>query len=94
MTERREVRWSSLAARGDALQIDGDEVPVAEITEAAIAQRRRIPDGARVVVASEHPSDYWYLMPLFGLLSLFALLFLWAFVRSVRSERAAAASAA
>jgi hypothetical protein len=84
------ARWSELSASADSLNVGEVEVPWSSVLDASVAVRRSIPDGARVLVASEQPGDYWYLLPLFALLSLFALLFGWAFAQAMRSGRPAA----
>ncbi len=92
ITERT-ARWSKLSVSERGLAVDGDVVPWNEVREIGVSARRTVPAGARVLVATERPADYWYLLPLFGVLSAFALLFGWAFARSVRSERANADAA-
>jgi len=49
---------------------------------------------ARVIVTTEAPGDYWYLIPVYLVFTAIALLFAWALVRTLRREDAAAPPAA
>ena len=95
------TRMGALAGAGDAVTIQGEggagaavQVPWSEITSAALEVPRQAPADARVLVATERPEDYWYVLPLFALFGGFVLLFAWALVRTVRADRAEAADAA
>jgi hypothetical protein len=90
VVETRDVAWGELGASDEGLRADDDLIPWQEIAQLSVAERRTVPDDARVLVASERPRDYWYLLPLFGVLSVFALVFVWAFARSVQADRGAA----
>jgi hypothetical protein len=47
---------------------------------------RGIPGDAYVLITGEIPQDYWYILPITIVVGIIGLLFLWAFVRSVRRD--------
>jgi hypothetical protein len=81
-----ETTWSQLAANADALMVEGKAVPWRQITWVAPIVSRTVPAGAWVLIANETPATYWYVLPLFAVLGITALLFAWALVRALRSR--------
>jgi hypothetical protein len=65
-------------------------IPWSSITGVAVYTPRDAPADARVLVTTERPDDYWYVLVLYVAFGLFALLFGWAFFRTVRSDLRAA----
>jgi hypothetical protein len=91
-----ETTWGQLAARDDALMVAGKAVSWRQISWITPIVPRAVPERAWVLVASESPASYWYVLPLFAVLGIAALLFTWALVRALwpRAEDAVAAPAA
>ncbi|WP_428267161.1 hypothetical protein [Haliangium sp.] len=85
-----EANWGGLAGGGDALRVDGQRVPWAEVAWVSVTVPRTLPDHAWVLITAETPADYWYVLPLFALLALAALLFAWAVVRAGAAMAASA----
>ena len=83
--------WSRLAASAEALSVGGRSVPWASITAVAVETPRLAPPDARVIVTTEAPGDYWYLIPVYLIFAAIALLFTWALVRALRRDDRAAA---
>lgn len=79
---------AELGLAPDALTIAGARVPWAEVDVVRLDTPRPLAGDPWVVVADEHPGDYWHVRPLFAALAGFGLLFAWALVRGVRSARA------
>jgi hypothetical protein len=88
-----ETTWGQLEARDDALVVAGKAVPWRQISWVTPVVRRPVPDDAWVLIADEPPASYWYVLPLFALLGISALLFAWALVRALRSRGEAAVAA-
>ena len=78
--------WGQLKSRGSELQVGERTIPTNEITTVAVAHRPEVPADAVVLVASEKPGDYWYILWLYGLFGGFMLLFGWALVTAVRGS--------
>jgi hypothetical protein len=74
-------------------QVAALAVPWDSIIAIAVETRRTAPADARVIVTTEHPGDYWYLIPVYLLFAAFALLFAWALVRTLRREKNGAPAA-
>jgi hypothetical protein len=83
--------WGALRASAAGLSVAGIEVPWGSITAAAIETPRSAPADARVIVTTEAPGDYWYLIPVYAIFAAIALLFAWALVRALRSNDPATA---
>ena len=79
--------WGKLSAGAAGLSVAGTEVPWGSITAAAVETPRRAPADARVIVTTEAPGDYWYLVPVYAVFAAIALLFAWALVRALRSDK-------
>ncbi len=77
--------WQQLEARADALALPDATVPWAQVSWVSVATARAIPADAWVLIQNQHPGHYWYVLPLFSLLGLSALLFGWALIRSLKS---------
>lgn len=78
--------WGELAARGADLIVGERAMPLAEVTTVAVAYRPPVRGDAVVVVATERPDDYWYILWLYALFAAFLLLFGWSLVRSIRGS--------
>ena len=70
------------------------KVPRGEITSVLVAVPRSAPADARVVITTERPGDFWYVLPLAIFFGLFALLFAWALWRALRAVKSPATEAA
>ena len=80
--------WGALAQEGDDLTFGDTRVPWRDVQWVAVDVPRRLPANALILLTQEKPETYWYVLPLFILLGLFGLLFLWALVRTVRANLA------
>ena len=82
-----ETTWADLAAGVSDLKIgQTTQIQWSDITNVTIRSEVRVPSDALVLIADEHPQRYWYVLPIYILLAVFAGLFVWAFVRSVRHD--------
>jgi hypothetical protein len=81
--------WGKLSASAAGLTVGGTLVPWSSITVAAIETPRSAPADARVIITTEAPGDYWYLIPVYLVFAIIALLFGWALVRALRQEPSA-----
>jgi hypothetical protein len=88
-----DTTWGQLAARDDALVVAGRPIPWEQISWITPVVPRAVPADAWVLVTSEAPGPYWYVLPLAAVLGLSALLFAWALVRALRPHLAASAAA-
>lgn len=88
-----ETTWGALAAGDGALLVDGAPVPWGQISWISASAPRDVPADAWVLVADERPETYWYVLPLFVVLALAALLFLWALARALLPRERPAATA-
>lgn len=77
VVDRRQAVWGDLAKTG----MSGDNVQWV-----ALHVSRDVPDDAMVLLTNEQPGSYWYLLPLYGILALFAGLFIWALVRALKPD--------
>jgi len=82
-----QTTWARLADSGSALQLRSDQgsvdIPYASIRTVALQVPRTAPVNARVIVTTDRPDDYWYVLPLYFVFGAFALLFGWALWRSL-----------
>lgn len=78
-----QATWGQLSSQGDSLVAGNQRVPWSNITWVSADVRRTLPADARVLLTQELPESYWYVLPVFVLLGLFALVFAWALVRSL-----------
>ena len=83
-----QTTWGQLASQGDDLIIAGKSVPWDRVDWISLSVARTLPQGAWVLLVEEHPETYWYVLPLFVVLGIFASLFLWALIRTLRSRQA------
>jgi hypothetical protein len=92
MIVQRTARWGELAASDEGLVVAGATVPWTSVSSVSLAARRRAPDPeARVIVGGQAPGDFWYVLPIYLVLGLFALLFGWGLWQALRAARPAAA---
>jgi hypothetical protein len=82
----RKASWKELSATPAELTIGGASLPWSAVDVAAVWVPRPLPDGARVLVADERPSDYKLVQPLYIALALLGLLFAWALWRAVKRD--------
>ena len=61
-------------------------MPWSAVDVAAVWAPRPVPDGARVILSDEAPADFWLVRPLYAVLAVLALLFVWALWRAVRRD--------
>ncbi len=87
-----QTTWQELSSQGasqsGALRLAGNPVPWSDISWLSFDVSREMPEEAVVLLSQEEPDIYWYVLPLFIAMGLFGLLFLWAFVRTVRAALA------
>jgi hypothetical protein len=81
--------WGKLAAGPGGLSVGDTQVPWQSITATAVETPRTAPADARVIITTEAPGDYWYLIPVYLIFAAIALLFAWALVRALRRDEAA-----
>jgi len=87
ITARTKAAWRDLKAGPDGIQLaDGRTLPWAAVDVAAVWAPRPVPAGARVLLTDEAPADYWVVRPLYAVLGVLALLFVWALWRAVRRD--------
>ena len=90
--------WSMLSVAGDELVVPYGvataRVAFADVAAILAHAPRRAPAGARVLVATDRPADYWHVTAIYVVLVVLALAFAWALWRGVRAARAAAPAAA
>jgi hypothetical protein len=79
--------WERLATEGQTLVAGDTRLAWSNVDWIQVEVPAEVPADARVLLTQEHPDRYWHVTPLFALLGLFALLFLWALVRSLVALR-------
>lgn len=77
VTKHTDTTWGAL--RTTAL-------PDAQIDLVGLYVTRTIPSDAYVLITSERPADYWYVLPITVALIGIGLVFLWALVRAVKRD--------
>jgi hypothetical protein len=75
--------WGELSTEGQTLVAKDTRLVWSNVDWIQVDVPASVPADARVLLTLEHPERYWHVTPLFVLLGLFALLFLWALVRSL-----------
>ena len=81
VTSHRSTTWREIR-----LATVGLALPDAQGDLAGIYVAREIPDDTYVLIASEAPEDYWYVMPITVFLAVLGVLFAWALARAVRRD--------
>jgi len=82
-----DTTWGQLAASSEGLVIAGtDTVPWAHVSSVSLLTTRSLPSNAMVLLTNERPGNYWYMLPLFVLLGVFVLLFVWALFQYFRRD--------
>jgi len=84
VVEVRDATWGQLAAVPGGLRIGDRTLPWSTVDRVSVALRHDIPADAVILLTGELPAAYWYLLPIYVVMGLFALLFAWALVRAVR----------
>jgi hypothetical protein len=86
VVEHLQTSFGALSVTGAGFDVGGRTVAAAEVDWAAVTAARAIPGDAVVLITDERPDTYWYILPLYIVLALFAVLFSWGLVRSLRQE--------
>jgi hypothetical protein len=87
VTVRHLATWRELTPAGPSVGFPGGAtLPWSAIDVAALWLPRTPPDGAVVVLLGEEPGRYWYVLPIYGAIALFGLLFAWALARAVKRD--------
>lgn len=85
VTRYHETTWGALRASTAAgFAASGQVVPDAHIDLVGLFVQRGVPSDAYALITGEQPTDYWYVLPITGVLGLIGLLFAWALVRAIR----------
>jgi hypothetical protein len=92
-TTRFRVAWSALAASDAGVTSPAGVIPWSAVDVVALWAPRTVPPGAKILLVDEKPDAYWYLMPVYVGLALFAVLFTWALVLAIRRTLADARAA-
>jgi hypothetical protein len=69
---------------------DGTIVPGDAVANLVAFVPPRVPADAELLLVGERPADFWYVLPLYGVLALVLGLMVWATIRGLRSEGPAA----
>lgn len=64
----------------------GATIPEGQVDLVGVYAQRDLPEDAYVILTTERPEDYWYVMPITIVLIGLGLLFAWALVRAVRRD--------
>jgi hypothetical protein len=87
VTVRHLATWRELTPAGPSVGFPGGAtLPWSAIDVAVLWLPRTPPDGAVVVLLGEEPGRYWYVLPIYGAIALFGLLFAWALARAVKRD--------
>lgn len=87
VTRHYETTWGKLKTSSPAgFTVDSATVPDAQLDLIGLYVSRSIPEGAQALLVGEKPKDYWYVLPVFIVVGLIALLFAWALVRAVKRD--------
>lgn len=81
--------WGQLGLEAGELIVAGDPLSAGEMTFFSIAHRPTVVADAAVIVSTERPDDYWYMLPLYVLFAAFALIFGWVLFRTFRADDSA-----
>jgi len=82
-----ETTWANLHGNTDGLTIAGTgTMPWSHVSSIALIVPRTIPSNALVLLTNERPGAYWYILPLYVVLGVFVLLFLWALIQYFRRD--------
>ena len=65
---------------------DGRSVPLSSVASLIARVKPSLPADAAILLTDEKPDDFWYVLPLYGLLVLVLGLMVWATVRALRSD--------
>jgi hypothetical protein len=81
--------WGQLRTSPDAqFAIGNVAIPDAQIDLIGVFVARGLPSDAYALIASESPSDYWYVRPISIALLVLGALFSWILARAVRRDLA------
>lgn len=86
VVEHLQTSFGALSVTGAGFDVGGRTVAAGEVDWAAVSAARAIPGDAVVLITDERPETYWYILPLYIVLALFAVLFSWGLARSLRQE--------
>lgn len=85
IVETRNATWGQLRADAGGLTAGDQTLAWVDISRVSLSVGHRVPDEAVILLTNELPGAYWYLLPIYVLMGLFALLFGWALFREIRS---------
>jgi hypothetical protein len=86
---RHAGHWKDVTVDAAARQVklaDGGSFPLASVASLIAYVKPSLPADAELLLVGEKPADFWYLLPLYGLLALVLGLMVWALVRGLRSD--------
>jgi hypothetical protein len=86
---RHAGNWKDLAVDPAAKQVklaDGGTFPLAQVASLVAYVKPTLPADAEILLTSEAPADFWYVLPLYALLVVVLGLMLWAMIRGLRSD--------
>jgi hypothetical protein len=86
VTLRRRAAWRDLAITADGVTVDGATMRWTDVDVAAVHAARPLPDDPYLLLVGEEPEHYWYILPLYVLLVIFAAVFAWGLIRTARRE--------
>ncbi len=87
VTRHQQTTWGKLKASPAAgFTVDTATIPDAQLDLVGIYVTRPIPADAYALIIGEVPQDYWYILPVTIVVGAIGLLFLWAFVRTLRRD--------
>lgn len=85
--------WKDLSVDTAAKQVklaDGGTFPLAQVASLVAYVKPTLPADAEILLTNEAPADFWYVLPLYGLLVVVLGLMVWAMIRGLREGGPAA----
>lgn len=86
VVEHLQTSFGALSVTAAGFDVGGRTVAAGEVEWGAVTAARTVGDDALLLITGEHPDAYWYILPLYIVLGLFAMLFCWGLIRSLRQE--------
>jgi hypothetical protein len=86
---RHAGNWKDVTVDTAARQVklaDGGSFPLASVASLIAYVKPTLPADAEILLVGEQPADFWYVLPLYGLLVLVMGLMVWALVRGLRTD--------
>jgi hypothetical protein len=81
--------WKDVSVDAAAHQVklaDGGTFPLDSVASLVAYVKPTLPADAEILLVGERPADFWYVLPLYGLLVVVLGLMVWALVRGLRSD--------